>query len=222
MTQFRSATVEWAAAGESSANAAKQARRIATEAGLRMIAFVEGVSDRVAVETLAGRRGHDLDADGVCVLPIGGATSIGRFIDLIGPTGLDVELAGMCDAGEERHFWKALERAGLAENPTRTELEAIGFFVCVADLEEELIRALGSDTVKRVIEQQGDLRSFLSLQRQPAQRDSTVERQLWRFMGSIGGRKERYARALVMELTDAQTPRPLELLVAHLGRRPTS
>jgi hypothetical protein len=35
-------------------------------------------------------------------------------------------------------------------------------------------------------------------------------------MGSIGGRKERYARALVTALGDDPAPRPLELLVEHL------
>jgi predicted ATP-dependent endonuclease of OLD family len=34
--------------------------------------LVEGISDQIAVETLAGRRDQDLDAKGVVVLPIGG------------------------------------------------------------------------------------------------------------------------------------------------------
>ncbi|HEU4807103.1 MAG TPA: ATP-dependent endonuclease, partial [Homoserinimonas sp.] len=130
-------------------------------------------------------------------------------------------LAGLCDAGEEWYFRRALERVGLEPGLTRAGMEQLGFFVCVADLEEELIRSLGVAAVERVIDEQGDLRSFRTLQRQPAQRNWTVERQLLRFMGSIGGRKARYALALVTALGTAEAPHPLELLVEHLeGLRP--
>jgi hypothetical protein len=219
MPQFRAAAIEWAAGD---AAAATTARAVACELSLRLLVLVEGVSDQVAVETLAARRGIDLDAQGACIIPLGGATNIRRFVGIVGPDGLDVELAGLYDAAEERYFRRALEGVGLGTELTAAGMEQLGFFACRADLEQELIRALGENEVERVIEEQGDLRSFRALQRQPAQRSWTVERQLRRFMGSIGGRKARYARALVMELSDAQTPRPLELLVAYVGRRPTS
>jgi len=178
--------------------------------------LVEGVSDRVAVEVLAERRGRSLAADGISVVPIGGTKSIAEFVRLFGPDGVDVGLAGLCDVGEERDFIRGLERAGFGSNLDRAGMEAIGFYVCVLDLEDELIRSLGAATVEAVVEAQGDLRSFRIMQKQPAQHDRTVEQQLRRFMGTRGGRKIRYARLLVEALDLDHVPRPLDGLLAHL------
>lgn len=96
-------------------------------------------------------------------------------------------------------------------------MEPLGFYVCVADLEEELIRSLGADSVQQVIDAEGDLRTFRTFQKQPAQRERTVEQQLRRFMGTIRGRKIHYARSLIDDLDlTSQVPRPLERLLAHL------
>ena len=65
----------------------------------RAVVLVEGISDRVAVEALAARRGRDLDAARVAVVALGGAQAIGRVLARFGPQGLDVALAGLCDAG---------------------------------------------------------------------------------------------------------------------------
>jgi len=46
----------------------------------RAVVLVEGVSDQIAVETLAGRRGRDLAAEGIAVLPVGGAHGVGRYL----------------------------------------------------------------------------------------------------------------------------------------------
>ena len=69
-------------------------------------------------------------------MAIGGAQAIGRFLHRFGPQGLDVKLAGLCDAGEEGDFRRALERAGLGTDLTRADMERLGFYVCIADLEE--------------------------------------------------------------------------------------
>jgi hypothetical protein len=181
-----------------------------------MVVIVEGISDQLAVEALARRRGRDLDAEGISIVPIGGAHSIGPFLSVFRPQELDFRVAGLCDAGEEGAFQRALERAGFGSNLDRTDLERLGFFVCVADLEDELIRALGAARVEEIIEAEGDLRSFRSLQKQPAQRSRTTEQHLRRFMGTKGGRKAQYARALVDALDLSQVPRPLDGLLAHL------
>jgi hypothetical protein len=88
-------------------------------------------------------------------------------------------------------------------------MERLGFYACVADLEEELIRALGAARVLEVAEAQGDLGSFRTLQKQPAWQGRQVEEQLRRFMGSGGRRKIRYARLLVEALDPDEVPRPL-------------
>jgi hypothetical protein len=64
---------------------------------------------------------------------MGGATNIRSFLDLFGPQGLDVRLAGLCDAAEEGEFRHGVERAGLGSNLSRADMEALGFYVCVAD-----------------------------------------------------------------------------------------
>ena len=46
----------------------------------RAVILVEGVSDQRAVEAVAELRGRDLAAEGVAVVPIGGAQAIGRYL----------------------------------------------------------------------------------------------------------------------------------------------
>ena len=182
----------------------------------RTIVLVEGVSDRRALETLAARRGLDLASAGVAIVAMSGSKNVRYAVDRFGPAGLDLRLAGLVDAPEEGDYRRALERAGLTLGPTRADLERLGFFVCEADLEDELLRALGPARVEAVLEARGDLSTFRTFQRQPAQRGRAIEAQLRRFMGTKGGRKEAYAAHLVEALDLADMPRPLDLLLRHV------
>ena len=182
----------------------------------RTVVLVEGSSDQVALEALAARGGRDLGAAGVAVVPMGGASNIGRFLELFGPRGLDVRLAGLGDAGEEGDFRRGLEWAGLGANLGRADMEALGFYVCVADLEDELIRCLGAAGVEQVVEAQGELGSFRTFQQQPAWQGRSSQAQLRRFIGTHSGRKIRYARLLVDALELTSVPRPLDRLLAQL------
>ena len=190
------------------------------------VVLVEGASDKHALEALARRRGRDLDAEGISVVAMGGAQAIGTFLSALGPHGRGVELAGLCDAAEEGHFRRALEQAGFGSNLTRSRTEALGFFVCVADLEAELIRSLGAAAVERVLEVQGDLGPFRTFQKQPAWRERPPEEQLRRFIGTHSGRKIESAALLVDALDLARVPPPLDGVLAHVkptgppGRRP--
>ena len=212
---LREAIVAWAAGVDDRDVAVATTRELAARAHLRKVALVEGVSDRAAIEALAERSGRDLDGEGVCVVPMGGATSIGRFLGLFGSAGLDVAISGLCDEAEVRYFSRALERANYGVGLTPEGLESLGFFVCVTDLEDELIRALGTTVVESVIESLGDLPGFRTFQRQPAQRSRTLDQQLKRFVGTRSGRKTLYARAYVEALDLDRVPRPLELLLAN-------
>ena len=147
---------------------------------------------------------------------MGGAQAIGRFAEQFGPRGLDVRLAGLCDAQEEPEFRRGLEQAGVGSGLTREGLERLGFYVCDPDLEAELIRALGAEAVLQAIEAHGDLGPFRTLQKQPEWRGRPVEDQLRRFMGSGGRRKTRYARYLVEALDLSRVPRPLDGVLAHV------
>ena len=188
---------------------------LAAVARSRAVILVEGTSDQAALEALAERRGRALSSRGVSVVPMGGATNIGHFLDLLGPRGLDISLAGLCDAAEEGYFQRAFERAGFGASLSRADMEALGFYVCIPDLEDELIRALGVTSVEQIIQAHGDLRSLRIFQKQPAQQGRSPERQLRRFMGTRSGRKSQYARLLTGALDLARVPQPLDLVLAH-------
>jgi hypothetical protein len=179
----------------------------------RAVVLVEGVSDKVALETLARRRGRDLAAEGVSVLPIGGAHAVGRFLNLYGPRGSDIQLAGLCDAGEEGELRRALERAGFGANLGRAEMERLGFYVCDRDLEDELVRCLGAPVVEEVLGAHGELGSFRTYQKQPPHRARTTEEQL---RGFLTNWKIRFAAPLVEALDLSQVPRPLDGVLAHV------
>ena len=189
---------------------------LAAALGSRAVMLVEGMSDQAALEALAERRGRALRSEGISIVQMGGATNIDRFLDLLGPRGRGVRLAGLCDAAEEGYFRRALERAGCGSALSRAEMEALGFYVCAADLEDELIRAVGAASVEEIIQAQGDMRSFRTFQKQPAQQGRSPEMQLHRFMGTRSGRKSQYARLLVGAVDLTQVPRPLDGVLAHV------
>ena len=183
---------------------------------VRAVVLVEGISDKLALEALAERRGRRLDAEGVSVVAMGGSKNIGRFLDMFGPQGAALRLAGLCDAAEERDFQRGLERAGFGANLSRFDIEALGFYTCVADLEDELIRALGVAAVERVIDAQGELDLLRIFQRQPAWQGRNNEDQLRRFFGTHRGRKIECAPLLVAALDLSRVPRPLDRVLAHV------
>lgn len=180
---------------------------------LSAVVLVEGISDRLALEALARRRGRDLAAEGTSIVPMGGAQAVASFLEIYGPRGFDVRLAGLYDEAEEDDFRKGLERTGLGSNLTRADLERLGFHVCVEDLEDELIRSLGASVVQEVIEGQRQLGSFRTFQKQPAWRGRPVEDQLRRWLGN---RKIRYAGLLVDALDLDRVPRPLDRVLAYV------
>jgi hypothetical protein len=180
---------------------------------VRAVVLVEGESDKVALEALAARRGRDLAAEGVSVVAIGGAQAIGRFLDLYGPQGSDVALAGFCDVGEEGAFRRALERAGLGVGPDRAALERLGFFVCDRDLEDELIRSLGVEAVETIFAANGKLGRFRTYQKQPAHRGRATEEQL---RGFLTNWKIRLAAPLVEALDLDRVPHALDGVLAHV------
>jgi hypothetical protein len=177
----------------------------------RAVVLVEGISDRLAVETLAERRGRDLDAEGISVVAIGGAHALGNALRDVEP---GVQLAGLCDAGEEHAFTRALETCGVGTAVDRAQLEALGFYVCEADLEDELVRAVGCAGVAEIIDAQGETARFRTFQKQPEKRSLPLAAQLHGFMWN---RKIRYAPLLVQALDLDHVPRPLDGVLAHVS-----
>ncbi|WP_425842007.1 TOPRIM nucleotidyl transferase/hydrolase domain-containing protein [Streptomyces fractus] len=200
MKAFHDAVTEWAAGGPG-----EPARALAARLRVRGAVLLEGLSDAAAVDTLAERRGRDLASEGVCVLPMGGAMNVGRYARLLGPEGLGLRLTGLCDERERRFYDRAL---GRGEDTV---------FVCVADLEDEFIRALGVERVEDLVREAGEWHPWQTFARQPAQQDRSTHRRLRRFLGTKAGRKIRYGRLLTEAACDAGCmPAPLEGLFAQV------
>jgi len=152
-----------------------------------LVIAVEGASDKAVLERIAARLGRDLAREGVEIRAIGGAQAIRRFVAELGPG--DIAVRGLCDENEEHLFRRALADV----------------YVCLPDLEGELIRALGFERMLEII----DRGSFATLQRQPAQRGRPVDAQLHRWLRSSSSRYHRYLPVLVDALELDRVPAPL-------------
>lgn len=179
----------------------------------RAVILVEGRSDEQALRTLARRRGRDLAGEGVALLALGGATNAGHVLQVLGPSGAGLALAGLCDVAEVGEVARGLQRAGVPVASTAADLQRVGFQVCDEDLEDELVRALGIPAVEAVMAEQGDLSAFRTFQKQPFQRGRPVTAQVRRFFGTGSGRKIRYGALLVESLDLGQVPRPLDAVL---------
>lgn len=183
----------------------------------RAVVLVEGSSDQVALHTLARLRGRDLAADGIEVVVMGGVTNTRAFARRYGPQGLGLPLAGLYDAPDEAKVRHGLVAAGLDVAAGPDGLTALGFHGCRADLEDELMRALGVDGVEAVIEAAGETRSLHLLAGMPAQRGWTRAAVLRRFFGSQGGRKARYAALMVEAIAPDRVPAQLAAVLDHFS-----
>ena len=154
------------------------------------VILVEGISDRIALETLAARQGREID-----VRPIGGAQAIRTALRTLDAS----HVIGLCDEQEAPLWERAFTEAG----------RPAAFEVCRADLEDELIRAHGAEGVRQQLVANGDIAPFRTFEQQPAWRGRPVENQLYRFIRSSSRRNLRYARLLVEELPLDRMPRPL-------------
>jgi hypothetical protein len=156
------------------------------------VVLVEGITDRIALQAVARRL--RLDLEGLEIVPIGGAQAIRRaFAEHEGE-----RVVGLCDAGEERWFRRVLGDAT---------------HVCVKDLEDELIRALGTDRVQEVVAAEGELDTFRSFQNQLYWRGQPVDGQLRRWLQN-GGRYLRYPPLLVEAMEPEEIPQPLSGVLA--------
>ena len=171
----------------------------------------------VAIEALAERRSVDTDALGISLVPIGGAQAIGRFLDLFVPQGL--KLAGLCDAGRGRRVRGASSSAPApAGTLAREDMERARVYVCVEDLEDELIRAPARPRWSG-LGGQGDLGSFRRSRSSRRWAGRTPSRSSsGGFMGCAAGDGRSGTRGCwSMRWTfEKDFPRPLDRLLAHV------
>jgi Overcoming lysogenization defect protein-like, TOPRIM domain len=175
----------------------------------RKAILVEGMSDVLAVRAMSARAGSDLDAERIAVIALGGGGGLDAQLNQLGPSDRGLELLGLCDVDHEARWARSLEAAGLGSRPDRAAMEALGFFVCDRDLEDELIKTLGVARVESVIAAAGELRLLETLAQQPAHRNGNRHDQLRRFFGTKSGRKARYASLVVEATTPGDEPRLL-------------
>lgn len=180
----------------------------------RTLILVEGESDAGAIRALAELSGCDLELHHVDVRSAEGVTNFPKLLADFVRANPGAKFCGMYDVADAWHVRRALINAGVAVGPNES-LESFGFFACVADLEDELIRALGTDGVERVLHEQGELASFRRFQAMPQHRDTPGSKQIHRFLGTRATRKIRSARRLVEALGLARLPRPLKLLASR-------
>jgi hypothetical protein len=174
------------------------------------VVLVEGVTDQIAVEALAARVGRQLDREGVVVAPMGGAHAIDTFLDVLARgAGPPQRICGMCDRRESPVVSAALARVGHGSMSSDADLERVGFFVCDADLEGELIAALGAQATERLLDCHGDLGAFRTLQRQAPWSGRPLAEQLHRFLRARARRMHHYAGRLVEAVELERMPRPL-------------
>ena len=195
------------------------APQVATAAALerattaRTVVLVEGISDQIALETMAARRGRDLAAEAVVVIPVGGAHAITRAVERFGPNGQQLQIRGLCDIGEVDVVRGALIAGGVNQRDVDGKaggpLARYGFGVCNRDLEDELIRAAGGDLIEATLQAEGDLGSFATLCKQPAWRDSAFHAQFHRWLRAGARRSQRYAHLLCRALPVGAHPVPL-------------
>jgi len=159
------------------------------------VVLVEGITDRIALEAVARRLG--LDLDGIEIVPIGGAQAVRRA----SAPYEGGRLAGLCDVGEERWFRRVLGDAT---------------YVCVKDLEDELIRAVGPDRVEEIVAAEGELGTFRQFQNQLYWRGRPVEMQLRRWLQN-GDRHHRYPPLLIEAMEPDEIPLPLTGVLAAVA-----
>ncbi|CAN7149601.1 hypothetical protein [Knoellia sp. LjRoot47] len=185
--------------------------------------LVEGTSDVAAIRALRAIRGVTADDDPCLVVDMGGATNIRRWLDRAVRQAPIPRVVGLCDEQEAAYFVRALDAHAavldLPVAPSVRTLPDLGFHICRRDLEDELIRALGTDGTLAVLGDLGLAPAFEAFTRQLAWQGRPLLDQLRRFGSTTSGRKELLAGSLATALDAESTPPPLAALLASMPVR---
>ena len=179
-----------------------------------VVVLVEGASDRAALDVLVRRR--HLGA-GIEIRAMGGATNVRRDLADLLSDAVPRHVLGLTDEAEAPFFLRALSAVGVPITSV-DDLAAHGFHTCRRDLEDELIRALGTDRVRAVLDDLDLGQSFDRFCRQQAWQGRPAHEQLHRFAGTVSGRKSVFAEGLAAALADDEVPEPLRHLLDDVER----
>ena len=155
--------------------------------------LVEGASDRRALLVLAARLGVPPPE----VVVMNGITNLRAHL-------ADHAAALLLHDLAERAY---VDRV-LAASPADVRR-----FVCDADLEDELIRAVGVAGVLAVVDARGERAAYGLMAQQPAQRDRPEDQRLRRWLGARSGHKLAYAGYLAEAVPLDVVPGPLRELL---------
>ena len=176
------------------------------------VILLEGHSDLLAIRVLARALDVDLDARGISLLSLDGAGSVVHYLSLFGPAGLGLTLRGLCDADHEETWRTRLQDAGI-EVTDRAAMNAVGFQVADADLEEELIGALGTQRVSELIEKENADQAFANFTQQGAIARLSLAEQQHDFLHK---QSVRWAPVLADDLSVEDIPQPIRDLLEGL------
>jgi hypothetical protein len=182
---------------------------------LPVVVLLEGRSDVAALEVLIAASHMAAQAGNVELVDMGGVTNVRRYVNDVVATGRAHRVLGLCDARETRYFVRALS-THCPQITGPSTMAAFGFHVCGSDLEDELIRTLGADRVRAVLDTLGLAESFDQFRRQPAWRDRPLHAQLQRFAGVASGRKAVFAAGLAAAISPTSAPAPLQALLLQI------
>ncbi|QVG65551.1 ATP-binding protein [Curtobacterium flaccumfaciens pv. flaccumfaciens] len=112
----------------------------------RRILFVEGLADKIIVEAeaAAAASGINLDRIGVSLFALDGADKFNHVLKVVGKTGFNLTISGICDEDREDSWATHLKLAP-------KKLSANGFFVARSDLEHEYVAAVGAKAVAEAL-----------------------------------------------------------------------
>ncbi len=176
------------------------------------VILVEGFSDLLAVRVLAGTLQIDLDASGLSLISLEGASLFKHYLQLLGPGGLDVQLRGLCDLDAESRWVARLADAGVHVTD-RATLNAAGFQVCDPDLEAELLSPLNENDIDQVFNADDASAEFAAFVTQPENAGMSQRELHTRFVKKD---KIRWAPLLAAELAAEDVPAPVSELLAGL------
>jgi len=114
----------------------------------RRVVAVEGLSDRIILERLAEVTDRQLDRIGVSLLEVGGSGDMGPIEKLFGESGFRIPMSRLIDVDAADQVSRELG-VTVAELPTRS------VWVSQEDLEDEYVRALGSETAWAALRDSG-------------------------------------------------------------------
>jgi hypothetical protein len=178
--------------------------------------LLEGTSDVAAVRAAADRLGVPVDEQEVVLVDMGGATNVRHHLAEAASQEVSPRVLGMCDVKEGSFFVRALRDLHIDVGSV-AELPRWGFQVCVHDLEDELMRALGPTQVRDVLRGLGLTARFAAFTQQPAWSARGFHEQAHRFAGVASGRKELMAAALAAALDPDALPAPLQGLLDDIA-----